>query len=154
MRSSLYIKRGDTFRLFELNLIRANENELLEISKSTGIGLNLREMKKVQRYFRDKKRNPTDIELEILGQTWSEHCCHKTFNGKIRIDKKEIDGLFKTYIAKATDEINAKWCISVFEDNAGIINFNEKYGIAAKVETHNHPSAVEPLGEQLQVLAG
>ncbi|MGD0406548.1 MAG: phosphoribosylformylglycinamidine synthase subunit PurL, partial [Candidatus Bathyarchaeia archaeon] len=79
-------------------------------------------------------------------QTWSEHCYHKTFKGKIRLDGKEIDSLFKTYIAKATKEINPPWCFSVFEDNAGIVRFDKGYGIAAKVETHNHPSAVEPFG--------
>ena len=104
-------------------------------------------MKQIQAYFNAQKRNPTDVELQILGQTWSEHCCHKTFKGKILIEGgKEVNSLFKTYISKATKEINAKWCISVFEDNAGIIDFDKGYAIAAKVETHNHPSAVEPFG--------
>jgi phosphoribosylformylglycinamidine synthase len=86
------------------------------------------------------------VELQTISQTWSEHCYHKTFKGKIRLDGKEIDSLFKTYIAKATKEINPPWCFSVFEDNAGIVRFDKGYGIAAKVETHNHPSAVEPFG--------
>ena len=103
-------------------------------------------MKTVQTYFKKKNRNPTDVELQTIAQTWSEHCFHKTFKGKIRIGNKEIDSLFKTYIAKATQEINPRWCFSVFEDNAGIIRFDRGYGIAAKVETHNHPSAVEPFG--------
>jgi len=103
-------------------------------------------MKQVQAYFKKKKRNPTDLELQTIGQTWSEHCCHKTFKGKILLNGNEIDSLFKTYIARATKEINPRWCISVFEDNAGIVSFDKGYGIAAKVETHNHPSAVEPFG--------
>ncbi len=70
----------------------------------------------------------------------------KLSKAKSALTAKEIDSLFKTYIAKATREINPKWCISVFEDNAGIISFDKGYGIAAKVETHNHPSAVEPFG--------
>ena len=86
------------------------------------------------------------MELQTISQTWSEHCCHKTFKGKIQLDGKEIDSLFKTYIAKATKQIKAPWCFSVFEDNAGIVKFDMGYGIAAKVETHNHPSAVEPFG--------
>ena len=86
------------------------------------------------------------MELQTISQTWSEHCCHKTFKGKIQIDGKEIDSLFKTYIAKATKQIRAPWCVSVFEDNAGIVKFDKGFGIAAKVETHNHPSAVEPFG--------
>ncbi len=86
------------------------------------------------------------MELQTFSQTWSEHCYHKTFKGKIQLDGKEIDSLFKTYIAKATKEIRAPWCFSVFEDNAGIVKFDLGFGIAAKVETHNHPSAVEPFG--------
>jgi phosphoribosylformylglycinamidine synthase len=103
-------------------------------------------MKVVQAYFRRARRNPTDVELQTIAQTWSEHCCHKTFKGKILVGNKEISSLFKTYIAKATREINPDWCFSVFEDNAGIVLFDKGYGIAAKVETHNHPSAVEPFG--------
>jgi phosphoribosylformylglycinamidine synthase len=100
----------------------------------------------VQAYFKSENRNPTDVELQTISQTWSEHCCHKTFKGKILFDGKEINSLFKTYIAKVTKEINAPWCFSVFEDNAGIVKFDKGYGIAAKVETHNHPSAVDPFG--------
>jgi phosphoribosylformylglycinamidine synthase len=103
-------------------------------------------MKTVQAYFKQQKRNPTDVELQTIAQTWSEHCYHKTFKGKIRVGNRTIDSLFKTYIAKATKEINPHWCFSVFEDNAGIVTFDKGYGIAAKVETHNHPSAVEPFG--------
>ncbi len=104
------------------------------------------ELKEIQAYFKKEKRNPTDVELQTISQTWSEHCCHKTFKGKIQLDGKEINSLFKTYIAKATKQIRAPWCVSVFEDNAGIVKFDKGYGIAAKVETHNHPSAVEPFG--------
>ena len=86
------------------------------------------------------------MELQTISQSWSEHCCHKTFKGKIQIGDKTIQSLFKTYIAKATKQIKAPWCVSVFEDNAGIVKFDRGYGIAAKVETHNHPSAVEPFG--------
>jgi phosphoribosylformylglycinamidine synthase len=143
---SLYIRRKTPFQLFEINLAEASDEQFLEISKELGIGLNLQEMKAVQEYFRKLKRNPTDVELQTIGQTWSEHCFHKTFKGKILIDGKEIDSLFKTYIVKATEKINPKWCFSVFEDNAGIILFERDYGIAVKVETHNHPSAIEPFG--------
>ena len=78
-------------------------------------------MKSIQAYFKAEGRNPSDVELQTISQTWSEHCCHKTLKGKIRIDGKEIDSLFKTYIAKATKQIKAPWCFSVFEDNAGIV---------------------------------
>jgi phosphoribosylformylglycinamidine synthase len=103
-------------------------------------------MQAIQTYYTAQNRNPTDIELQTISQTWSEHCCHKTFKGKIQIGNTQIDSLFKTYIAKATKEIRAPWCFSVFEDNAGIVKFDKGVGIAAKVETHNHPSAVEPFG--------
>jgi len=146
MTARLYIRGKTSFLLFEINMLKATDEQLLEISREMGIGLNLQEMRAVQEYFRKRRRNPTDVELQTIGQTWSEHCFHKTFKGKIKFDGKEIDSLFKTYISKATGEINPHWCFSVFEDNAGIINFDKDHGIAIKVETHNHPSAIEPFG--------
>ncbi len=146
MTDSLYIRRETPFPLFEINTLEATDQQLLTISRETGIGLNMQEMKSVQEYFRKQKRNPTDIELQTIGQTWSEHCFHKTFKSKISFNGKEIDSLFNTYILKATEEINPSWCFSVFEDNAGIVHFDKDYGIAVKVETHNHPSAIEPFG--------
>jgi phosphoribosylformylglycinamidine synthase II len=143
---SLYVKRNVPFELFEVNLLDADDKQLLQISRELGIGLNLNEMKAVQRYFSRKKRNPTDVELQTIGQTWSEHCYHKTFKGNITTPKGGIKSLFKTYIAKVTNELNLPWCISVFEDNAGLVDFERGYVIAAKVETHNHPSAIEPFG--------
>jgi phosphoribosylformylglycinamidine synthase II len=146
MSANLYVRRKTVFPLFEVNTREATSSQLQGISSELGLSLNLQEMKAVQAYFKKKGRNPTDVELQTIAQTWSEHCFHKTFKGKIRIDNKEITSLFKTYIAKATEEINPRWCFSVFEDNAGIIRFDKGHGIAAKVETHNHPSAVEPFG--------
>ncbi len=146
MTARLYIRKNTPFPLFEISLHEASSQQLLVISRELGLGLNLQEMKTVQQYFRGKRRNPTDVELQTIGQTWSEHCFHKTFKGIIKFKGKEIDSLFKTYIMKATKEINPRWCFSVFEDNAGIIRFDNDYGIAVKVETHNHPSAIEPFG--------
>jgi len=146
MTASLYIRKRTPFPLFEVNVHETKDRQLLRISQELGAGLNMREMKAVQGYFTKRNRNPTDVELQTIGQTWSEHCFHKTFKGKIRMKGKEIDSLFKTYMSKATKEINPSWCFSVFEDNAGIILFDEGYGIAVKVETHNHPSAIEPFG--------
>jgi len=146
MRADIYIRRETAFPLFEINLLGADDQQLLSVSQELGIGLNLQEMRAVREYFRCKGRNPTDVELQTIGQTWSEHCFHKTFKGKIIFKGKEINSLFRTYIAKATDELKPRWCFSVFEDNAGIIRFDKGYGIAAKVETHNHPSAIEPFG--------
>jgi phosphoribosylformylglycinamidine synthase len=146
MTSSLYIRRKTTFPIFEINLLKATSQQFLEISRELGIGLNLQEMNAVREYFGKRGRNPTDVELQTIGQTWSEHCFHKTFKSKIKMNGKEIDGLFKTYIVKAAEEMNPQWCFSIFEDNAGITRFNRDYGIAVKVETHNHPSAIEPFG--------
>jgi phosphoribosylformylglycinamidine synthase II len=143
---ALYIRRKTPFSLFEANVLGADDRGLLEISSELGVALNLQEMKRVKEYFGRVGRNPTDVELQTIGQTWSEHCFHKTFKDKITFDGKVIDGLFKTYIAKAVETIKPRWCFSVFEDNAGIVHFDKGYGVAVKVETHNHPSAVEPFG--------
>jgi len=143
---SLYLKRDVSFELFEVNLLEADDQQLLQISRESEIGLSLNEMKAVQKYFSRKGRNPTDVELQSIGQTWSEHCYHKTFKGDIITPGGKIESLFKTYIAQVTNELQLPWCISVFEDNAGIIDFEEGFAIAVKVETHNHPSAIEPFG--------
>src|SRR3989304_6399303 len=116
MTFSLYIRRKSSFSLFEINLLEASDNQLKKISRDLGIGLNLQEMKKIKTYYKMKKRQPTDVELQTIGQTWSEHCYHKTFKGKIMFNGKEIDNLFRTYIQKVTDEIKPPWCLSVFED--------------------------------------
>jgi phosphoribosylformylglycinamidine synthase len=146
MSANLYVRRKTAFSLFEIDTSEASDRQLQEISSELGLGLNLQEMEKIRGYFKRKSRNPTDVELQTIAQTWSEHCYHKTFKGKIRMGDREIDSLFKTYIAKATENVNPRWCFSVFEDNAGIVRFDKGFGIAAKVETHNHPSAVEPFG--------
>jgi len=138
---SHYVKRDVPFELVEIDLQHADNKKLIQISRELGIALNLTEMKLVKNYFSRKKRNPTDVELQTIGQTWSEHCYHKTFKGDIATPEGEIRSLFKTFIAKATEELAPSWCISVFEDNAGIIAFDGNHAIAAKVETHNHPSA-------------
>jgi len=148
MTTRLYIKRNLPFELSDINVLEANEKELLQFSNELGIGLSLEEMKSVKEYFSNKRRNPTDVELQTIGQTWSEHCYHKTFKGDIVAPKGKliVANLFKEYIAKATRELNLPWCLSVFEDNAGIVDFENGYAIAVKVETHNHPSAIEPFG--------
>ncbi len=143
---ALYTRRKTSFSLFEVDVLGADDRGLLEISSELGVALNLQEMKSVREYFGRVGRNPTDVELQTIGQTWSEHCFHKTFKDKIRFDGRVINGLFKTYIAKAVEKIKPRWCFSVFEDNAGIVRFDKGYGVAVKVETHNHPSAVEPFG--------
>ncbi|MEM2442965.1 MAG: phosphoribosylformylglycinamidine synthase subunit PurL [Candidatus Bathyarchaeia archaeon] len=147
MRGQIYIKRDVPFELYEVNILEAGDDELVRISEEMGLALNLEEMRAIKSYFAGKGRNPTDVELQTLGQTWSEHCYHKTFKGTVILpDGREIDSLFRTFIARVTRELNMPWCISVFEDNAGIVHFEGDYGVAVKVETHNHPSAIEPFG--------
>lgn len=125
-------------------------------SRRGPLALDLPFMKKIQYYFRDLGRNPTDIELESLAQTWSEHCKHTIFNDPI----DDISGgLFKTYIKKATDVIRSKkgkkdLCVSVFSDNSGAFRFDDKYLITHKVETHNSPSALDPFGGSITGIVG
>src|SRR3989338_2972991 len=143
------------FRLITVDLLNASDRGLEKISKEGQLFLNLTEMRQIQKYFKGLKRDPTDCELETIAQTWSEHCWHKTFRGKIdyreqgtenRIKIKKINNLLKSTIMKVTKELNKPWCVSVFKDNAGIIRFDDKFNICFKVETHNHPSALEPFG--------
>ena len=145
MNADLFTQRRNS-PVLEFPIANATQEQLAEINSELALGFSPEELKNIQAYFKKEKRNPTDVELQTISQTWSEHCCHKTFKGKIQIGGREIQSLFKTYIAKATKQIRAPWCVSVFEDNAGIVKFDKGYGIAAKVETHNHPSAVEPFG--------
>ena len=135
----------------EFQILNADDAELMRISQEGTLSLNLNEMQTIQTHFAALQRNPTDVELETIAQTWSEHCVHKTFKSMILYSEvgketERIDGLFPTYIQRATEEIAKPWCVSVFSDNAGIIEFDENFNLVFKVETHNHPSAIEPYG--------
>lgn len=127
-----------------------DDTGLRQISSERRLALDLAEMQAIQHYFQQEERDPTDAELEMLAQTWSEHCVHKTFRAKIDYTgpdgEQTIDGLLKTYIRAATEKVNKPWVRSAFVDNAGIIAFDDVFDIAFKVETHNHPSALEPFG--------
>jgi len=143
------------FNLITVDLLGVGDEELRKISQKGQLFLNLTEMCQIKDYFKKLKRNPTDCELETIAQTWSEHCGHKTFKGLIdyreqitnnRGKRKKINNLLKSTIMRVTKELNKSWCVSVFKDNSGVIKFDEKYNICFKVETHNHPSALEPFG--------
>ena len=124
-----------------------SDEQLLKISSERRAALDLAEMRAIQAYFRLEGREPSDVEFETIAQTWSEHCGHKTFKAKVCFpDGREIDSLIGTYLKSATDAIAAPWVISAFVDNAGILDFDEDFEISFKVETHNHPSAIEPFG--------
>lgn len=137
-----------------VEILKAKDPELLSISQKGQLFLNLTEMKAIQKYYQSLQRNPTDCELETIAQTWSEHCHHKTFRGNIRTRFKEggrvktglIRNLLKSTIAKVTYDLDKPWCVSVFHDNAGVIAFDKEHHVCFKVETHNHPSALEPFG--------
>jgi phosphoribosylformylglycinamidine synthase len=145
-----------------VKILNLSDKQLLDLSKRKVLSLSLAEMKAVQEYFKKLKRNPTDVEMETIAQTWSEHCKHKTLTGIIEYiqikngkkTKKTYNNLLKETIFKATVELNKKWCLSVFKDNAGIIDFDLKNGVAFKVETHNHPSALEPYGGSATGIGG
>lgn len=149
----MYVKREELpFPLTEIDLKNSDRNQLLKISKELAIGLSLEELETLKAYFIKKGRNPTDVELQTFGQTWSEHCIHKTFKGNVVTPegKTIARNLLKTYIAKPVMELKPSWCLDTFRDNAGIVLFEKRerttYGVAVKAETHNHPSAVEPFG--------
>jgi phosphoribosylformylglycinamidine synthase len=124
---------------------------LESLSRDGQLSLSVPEMKAIQAHYRELGRDPSDVELETIAQTWSEHCSHKTLKGRIDINGRHIENLLKETIFGATQEIRRRlgkddWCVSVFEDNAGIVRFNEQFNVCFKVETHNHPSAIEPYG--------
>src|SRR5262249_48519097 len=140
-----------TFRRLVVPLRDADDATLERISREGQLALNLAEMRAIQAQFREQGRDPTDVELETLAQTWSEHCSHKTLKGLIDFNGRRINNLLKETIFGATQEIRrrlgpADWGVSGFEDNAGVVKFNERYHVCFKVETHNHPSAIEPYG--------
>lgn len=134
------------FKASEVKLASLDADELSLLSRNQQLFLSREEMLLIQKYYEQLGRNPTDCELETIAQTWSEHCSHKTFRGAIRYNGKKIDDLLKKTIMRVTEELSPDWCVSVFEDNAGIVEWDENYNLCFKVETHNHPSALEPYG--------
>ncbi|HEY83173.1 MAG TPA: phosphoribosylformylglycinamidine synthase subunit PurL [Dehalococcoidia bacterium] len=129
------------FKREEIDILATDGAEL-----ARQFGFSQEEFQAIRDYFRRQGRNPTDVELETLAQTWSEHCVHKTFKGRLTLDGKTMDNLLKSTVMRATKELNKPWCLSVFVDNAGVIDFDGRWALCFKVETHNHPSAVEPYG--------
>ncbi len=137
-------------RRLEVPLVDLDDDGLLRLSEEGVFSLNLTEMRAIQEHYRAAGREPTLAELETLAQTWSEHCQHKTFRGRIEMDGEVIDNLLKSTVIRATEELAKPWCVSVFHDNAGIVEFEPEvdggWDLAFKVETHNHPSAIDPYG--------
>ncbi|MDP3948278.1 MAG: AIR synthase-related protein, partial [bacterium] len=119
------------------------DQELLDLSKDT-LFLNLEEMQEIQKHFQKINRDPTDLELETLAQTWSEHSGHKTFKADLIVDGKKKLPLMTRLKKEALK--HDKNIVSAFVDNSGVMDFYEGFGICGKVETHNAPSAIEPYG--------
>ena len=134
------------FHRVEVRLRDADDTRLETINQEYKCSLSLAEMQAIRTYYQGEDRDPTDVELLTLAQTWSEHCKHKTLRSRIDMDGEIIDGLLQETVFAATRKLDRADCLSVFQDNAGVIAFDEDFGIAFKVETHNHPSAIEPYG--------
>ncbi len=135
-----------------------DDDGLVALSKKKDLFLNLVEMQTIQKYFKELGREPTDVELEAIAQTWSEHCVHKTLKSSVdmSIDGEQVhfDNLLKDTVFKATKQLNKDWCISVFVDNAGVVEFDEDSAVCFKVETHNRPSALDPYGGSATGIGG
>jgi phosphoribosylformylglycinamidine synthase len=127
----LFIKKDLDMPVYEIDLEHASDEDLNTLSLETGIGLSLEEMQRIRDYFKEKGRKPTDIELEALGQAWSEHCCYKS--SKV-ILKEHVFG------------IEAPQNILVISEDAGVVEFDDEHAYVVALESHNHPSAIEPYG--------
>ncbi|NQV23709.1 MAG: phosphoribosylformylglycinamidine synthase subunit PurL [Rhodopirellula sp.] len=143
------------FKLTHVSIREMDDAALEQLSKDGQLYLSLEEMRTIRQHFVDQDRDPTDVELETVAQTWSEHCSHKTLAGRISYEDengpRQFENMLKETIFAATVSIRESlgdddWCVSVFKDNAGIVTFDEKQNVCIKVETHNHPSALEPYG--------
>jgi phosphoribosylformylglycinamidine synthase len=147
--------RGGRPRKSVVPLRNLEPKKLVELSRARTLALDVDEMKAIQAHYKGLRRDPSELELETIAQTWSEHCKHKTLTGPIDLVETDDDGkesrssignLLKETIFAATKELDLPRCVSVFEDNAGVVKLDDETGIAVKVETHNHPSAIEPYG--------
>ena len=161
-------------------LATMSDAEMMDFSRANTLALSLREMHDIRAYYADPKvvaereamgltGNPTDAEIEVLAQTWSEHCKHKIFSAKISYENREtgktteLSSLYKTFIQGSTKQIRERnaatrdggdYCLSVFKDNAGVIAFSETINVCVKMETHNSPSALDPYGGALTGIVG
>ncbi|HEX7391960.1 MAG TPA: phosphoribosylformylglycinamidine synthase subunit PurL [Thermoplasmata archaeon] len=125
----LYIRKDVPFELVDIDLASATNAQLIELSKESGTGLSLEEMGRIRDFFKEKGRNPTDVELQSLGQAWSEHCCYKSS---------------RVFLKEYVFGINTKQVID--RGDAGVMEFDKDHAYALRIESHNHPSAVEPYG--------
>ena len=153
--ANLAVGSNYAYRQITIPIRGMDDDRLIRLSREGQLYLSLPEMQTIRRHFAAQDREPTDAELETIAQTWSEHCSHKTLRGRVqyRDEQREFqfENLLKETVFAATVEIRQRlgsedWCVSVFQDNAGIVKFDDKQHVCIKVETHNHPSALEPYG--------
>ncbi len=142
------------FRRVDVPIRDLDDAALMALSRSGQLSLSLAEMHAIREHFVAIGRDPTDCELETIAQTWSEHCSHKTLKGRIAFEGRTIDNLLKETIFGATRRLGLDWLVSVFSDNAGVIRFDDEHDVCFKVETHNHPSAIDPYGGSNTGLGG
>lgn len=156
---------GDTGLVERVRLQGLPDLELEKLSRDRLWALTVEEMLAIRAYFSRAGRDPTDVEMEILAQTWSEHCKHKIFGAEVDyVDASggergqeipsHVSSLFKTTIAATTRELPRPWLLSVFSDNAGMIAVDDETAVCIKVETHNSPSALDPYGGALTGIVG
>src|SRR5256885_3927817 len=122
-------RRSAPFPLYDVVLGDASGEQLAQLSESMGLALSVDEMRRVQEHFRRIGREPTDIELQSLGQAWSEHCCYKSS---------------KVFLKEFIFPVQAPYVID--RGDAGVVEFDEDHAYALRIESHNHPSAIEPYG--------
>jgi phosphoribosylformylglycinamidine synthase subunit PurSL len=163
------------FQLRHVEIRHLSDEQLVQLSREAHLFLSLAEMKAIQSYYREQHREPTDVEIETIAQTWSEHCVHKTLKSAVEVEVRGESGkvvetrryknLIKETIFASTKRLmegrgshegedTDPFCLSVFSDNAGVIAFDETDAVCFKVETHNHPSAIEPYGGSATGIGG
>ena len=114
------------------------KEDLAEIASNLGLGLLPDEMEKVKNYFEKENRKPTDVELQAIDQAWSEHCCYKSS---------------KPVLEETVFGLNSSKKVIARED-AGIMEFDEHHYYAVGLESHNHPSALDPYGGSATGIGG
>ena len=156
-----------------LPLTTLSPDALVKLSKERLLALTLPEMESIQVWYRDPQTQahrrevglppePTDVELEMIAQTWSEHCKHKIFAAHIAYadtvtgETAEIRSLYSTYIKQTTKDLEKTrpFLRSVFHDNSGVVQFDDDTLVCFKVETHNSPSALDPFGGAITGIVG
>ena len=152
-----------TFTQDTIPLDGLDDEPLARLSREKCLALTVRELHAIRDHFRSLGRPPFEIELETIAQTWSEHCCHKTLSSAVDHEgpagAARFDNLLKETVFAATRKVRealgpSDWCVSVFRDNSGVVRFDGDHDICVKVETHNHPSAIEPYGGAATGLGG